>query len=166
MVCWTGADQRNILSRETNFSGTNAAREILFFLVQLTTSRIGNLTRLIHTLAIRMCDQTYSVVQSSNESIKKTKNKAKTTKRRGKRRKIQKGYVGCRDAQVTQNACMALSNYERSEFLMVADGKNSTQKNVRRRRPRRIYWPIISLKTTVRTVLPFYSGARDPSGER
>ena len=39
-------------SRETKFSGANADREILFFLVQLTTCRIGNLTRLIHTLAI------------------------------------------------------------------------------------------------------------------
>ena len=39
-------------SRETKFSGTNADRGILFFPVQLTTSRIGNLTRLIHTLAI------------------------------------------------------------------------------------------------------------------
>ena len=39
------------LSRETKFSGANADREILTFPVQLTTSRIGNLTRLIHTLA-------------------------------------------------------------------------------------------------------------------
>ena len=30
-----------------------------FFLVQLTTCRIGNLTQLIHTLAIGMCDHTY-----------------------------------------------------------------------------------------------------------
>ena len=39
-------------SRETEFSGTNADREIFIFPVQLTTSRAGNLTRLIHTLAI------------------------------------------------------------------------------------------------------------------
>ena len=39
-------------SRETNFSGTNADKEILIFPVQLTTSRIGNLTRLTHTLAM------------------------------------------------------------------------------------------------------------------
>ena len=39
-------------SRETKFSGTNVDREIFIFPVQLTTSRIGNLTRLIHTLAI------------------------------------------------------------------------------------------------------------------
>ena len=39
-------------SRETNFSGVNADREIFIFPVQLTTCRTGNLTRLIHTLAI------------------------------------------------------------------------------------------------------------------
>ena len=39
-------------SRETKFSGTNADREILIFPVELTTCRTGNLTRLIHTLAI------------------------------------------------------------------------------------------------------------------
>ena len=38
-------------SRETKLSGANADREILIFPVQLTTSRIGNLTRLVHTLA-------------------------------------------------------------------------------------------------------------------
>ena len=37
-------------SRETNFSGANGDKEICIFPVQLTTSRIGNLTRLIHTL--------------------------------------------------------------------------------------------------------------------
>ena len=41
-------------SRETKFSGANADREIFTFTVQLTTSRISNLIRLIHTLAI--CD--------------------------------------------------------------------------------------------------------------
>ena len=39
------------LSRETEFSGGNADRGIFIFRVKLTTSRIGNLTRLIHTLA-------------------------------------------------------------------------------------------------------------------
>ena len=39
-------------SRETKFSGANAAREIFIFPVQLTTCRTGNLTRLIHTLVI------------------------------------------------------------------------------------------------------------------
>ena len=40
------------LSHETKFSGVNADREMLIFPVQLTTSRISNLTRLIHNLAI------------------------------------------------------------------------------------------------------------------
>ena len=39
------------LSRETKFSGTNVDMEICIFPVQLTTNRIGNLTRLIRTLA-------------------------------------------------------------------------------------------------------------------
>ena len=39
------------ISRD-KFSGANADREILFFLVQPTPSRIDNLTRLIHALAI------------------------------------------------------------------------------------------------------------------
>ena len=38
-------------SRETKFSGANANREISIFPIMLTTSRIGNLTQLIHTLA-------------------------------------------------------------------------------------------------------------------
>ena len=46
-------------SRETKFSGTNTDRGIFIFPVQLTTSRIGNLTRLIHTLAICVTIQTY-----------------------------------------------------------------------------------------------------------
>ena len=46
-------------SRETKFSGANADREILIFPVQLTTSRIGNLTRLIHTLLYVMTIRTY-----------------------------------------------------------------------------------------------------------
>ena len=41
-------------SRETKFSGANADREIFISPVQLITSRIGNLTRLIPTLTI--CD--------------------------------------------------------------------------------------------------------------
>ena len=38
------------LSREANFSGANGDRGISVFLAQLTTSKIGNLTRLTHTL--------------------------------------------------------------------------------------------------------------------
>ena len=39
-------------SRETEFSSANGDREIFIFPVQLTTSRIGSLTRLILALAI------------------------------------------------------------------------------------------------------------------
>ena len=39
-------------SHETTLSSANADREIFILSVQLTTSRIGNLTRLILTLAI------------------------------------------------------------------------------------------------------------------
>ena len=38
-------------SRKTKFSGANADREIFIFSVELTTWRIGNLTRLVHALA-------------------------------------------------------------------------------------------------------------------
>ena len=38
----------------TKFYGANGDREKIIFLVQLTTSRVGNLTRLVLTLAI-MC---------------------------------------------------------------------------------------------------------------
>ena len=44
-------------SRETKLSGANADREIFIFPVQPTTCRIGNLTWLIHTLAV--CDDLY-----------------------------------------------------------------------------------------------------------
>ena len=44
--------QRPNPSRETKVSGANRDREIFIFPVQLTMSRIGDLTRLIHTLAI------------------------------------------------------------------------------------------------------------------
>ena len=37
-------------SRETKFSGAYGDRGMFVFPVQLTTSRVGNLTRLIHTL--------------------------------------------------------------------------------------------------------------------
>ena len=41
-------------SRWTKFSGANGDREIFISPVQLTTSRIGNLTRLILTPAIHV----------------------------------------------------------------------------------------------------------------
>ena len=46
-------------SRETEISGANGDREISIFPVQLNTSRIGNLTRLILTLAICVTIHTY-----------------------------------------------------------------------------------------------------------
>ena len=44
---------------ETKFSGTHGDKGIFIFPVQLTTSRIGNLTRLIHTLLYVMTIHTY-----------------------------------------------------------------------------------------------------------
>ena len=46
-------------SCETKFLGANADREICIFPVQLTTSRTGSLTRLIHTLATCVTMHTY-----------------------------------------------------------------------------------------------------------
>ena len=46
-------------SRETKFSGTHGDRGIFIFPVQLITSRIGNLTRLIHTLLYAMTIHIY-----------------------------------------------------------------------------------------------------------
>ena len=48
-------------SRETQISAANGDREIFIFPDELTTSRIGNLTRLIHTLAICVTMHTYMV---------------------------------------------------------------------------------------------------------
>ena len=59
-----GRDCRNRLAKPNSQVGANEDREIFIFPVQLTTSRIGNLTRLIHTLAIcSMCDQYVLCVQ-------------------------------------------------------------------------------------------------------
>ena len=58
-------------SRDTKLSGANADREILFFPIQPTTSRIGNLlTRLIHTLAICVTihDERFRVVYGANRA--------------------------------------------------------------------------------------------------
>ena len=56
---WRGTGWLNP-SRETKFSGTYGDRGIFIFSVQLTTSRIGNLTRLIHTLLYVMTIQLQS----------------------------------------------------------------------------------------------------------
>ena len=42
------------INRETKFSGANGDMEMFIFPVQLTTSRIGNLNRLTHTLPYSM----------------------------------------------------------------------------------------------------------------
>ena len=47
-------------SRETKFSGAKADREIFIYPAQLTTSRIGNLTRLIH-ITIAICIRTMTI---------------------------------------------------------------------------------------------------------
>ena len=52
-----GRECQTRLARPNSQARTNADREIFIFPVQLTTSRIGNLTRLIHTLL--MFDHTY-----------------------------------------------------------------------------------------------------------
>ena len=54
-------------SRETKFSGANADREIFIFPVQLTTSRIGSLTRLIHILAVCVTIHTYNSMESQQK---------------------------------------------------------------------------------------------------
>ena len=55
-----GRDGRPRLARP-NYQGANGDREIFIFPVQLTTSRIGNLPRLIYTLAI--CDDHFFLVE-------------------------------------------------------------------------------------------------------
>ena len=50
-------------------SGANGDRETLFFTVQLTTSRIGNLTQLIYTLLYVMTIPTYTYILLGEFSI-------------------------------------------------------------------------------------------------
>ena len=58
-----GRDVRTRLARSTKLSGTSGGRDIFIFPVQLTpSSRIGSLTRLIHTLAICMTIHTSILV--------------------------------------------------------------------------------------------------------
>ena len=54
-----GRDCRARLARPNSQARTRTAREIFIFPVQLTTYRTGNLTRLIHTLAICVTMHTY-----------------------------------------------------------------------------------------------------------
>ena len=53
----------NFLITDNKFSGANADREVFIFPVQLTTSRIGNLTRLIHALAVCVTIQRFNSCQ-------------------------------------------------------------------------------------------------------
>ena len=62
-------------SRETKLSGVNGVREMFIFPVQLTTSRIGNLTRLIHTLLDVMTVHTYILGKSDVPPPQKRKEK-------------------------------------------------------------------------------------------
>ena len=54
-------------SRDTKFSGTKGDRKILIFTVELTTSRIGNLTWLIPSFTV--CDDHTLVVDRSKIKI-------------------------------------------------------------------------------------------------
>ena len=55
-----------VFSRETKSTGADVDREILIFPVELTTSRIGNLTRLIHTVAICVTIPTLILILDPN----------------------------------------------------------------------------------------------------
>ena len=55
---WEGSLKHYFMNR-SKFSGTHGDRETFIFPVQLITSRIGNLTRLIHTLLYVMTIHTY-----------------------------------------------------------------------------------------------------------
>ena len=64
-----GRDCRTRLAGPNSQARTNADREIFVFPVQLTTSRIGNLTRLIHILVIFVTIHTHIRRQVSPELI-------------------------------------------------------------------------------------------------
>ena len=58
LAVWGGTGQPNP-SRKTKFSGADGDRDLFIFPIQLTTSRIDNCTRLIHTLLHVMTIRTY-----------------------------------------------------------------------------------------------------------
>ena len=60
-------------SRETKFSGTYGDMGIFIFPVQLATSRIGNLTRLINTLLYVMTIHTYKYTYHRGTRLNATK---------------------------------------------------------------------------------------------
>ena len=70
-----GRDCRTRLARPNSQARTNADGQgkNIHFLVQLTTCRTGNLTRLIHTLAICVTIQTYSCPFDNVSSLKTKK---------------------------------------------------------------------------------------------
>ena len=59
-------------SRETTFSGANGDREMFIFPVQLTTSRIGNLARLVLTLLYQYVMTIHTLSKVWNCSIQYT----------------------------------------------------------------------------------------------
>ena len=70
------------MTRETKLSGANGDREMFIFPVQLTTSRIGSLTRLIHfllyvmTIHARFClrnTRVYPILSITQKHIGNTK---------------------------------------------------------------------------------------------
>ena len=66
-----GTEQPNP-SRETKFSGANDGEKMFIFPVQLFTSRIGNLTGLIHTLLYVMAMHTLTAMQVHRNRGKNT----------------------------------------------------------------------------------------------
>ena len=59
---WDGTAEP--VSREARFSDANGDREIFIFPVQLTSSRIGDLTCLIYTLLYVMTIHTYASIKT------------------------------------------------------------------------------------------------------
>ena len=65
---WRGTGLPNP-SRETRFSGANGDREIFIFSIQLTTSRIDNLTRPVDSYSAICDDHTYALHMDETNSI-------------------------------------------------------------------------------------------------
>ena len=65
-------------SRKAKLSGANGDRELFIFPVNLTTSRIGNLTRLIHTLLCVRAIHTYVLSTRANILLRRCSHMALT----------------------------------------------------------------------------------------
>ena len=77
------------------FPGADGDRERFIFPVQLTTSRIGNLTRLVHTLLYVM---TISYIHKTPAPcLKKNLNACGQSESGGKISKRLGGIIGCKD---------------------------------------------------------------------